>query len=192
MSDRETKAAERALGVSPFDHSDAQDTSVDDDVELEALLQTWEARLAPIADTVKPKSPPIRVWSAVKRRLGNKNTVLPKGVEAVYRGDGEWWSFAENVDVKSLFIDEKENTESFLLRIKPGGLVEPHFHDGFNDECMVIEGVIMVGETRFGPGDFHVAKKGSEHPPLYSHEGGILFVRSERITGIIELTQQSN
>jgi len=183
---------EYGSGSSRDGRQNAEDDSAGPDNEVSAMVEDWQNQPLAVAEMTKQVAPTQRVWQAVSRRMGKNNTVLPKGIEAVYWGDGDWWQLSENVDVKSLFIDEEQNTECFLLRIGPGGVVEPHFHDGFNDECIVVEGVIMAGDVRFGAGDFHVARKGSVHPALHSDDGGILFVRSERVTEIAERDEVTN
>lgn len=191
MTDKEPHNKDGS-GSSPGVRLNNESDGVRRDNAISAIAEDWQS--LPLAITeMKMHSPStMRVWQAVARRMGKNNTVLPKGIEAVYWDDGDWWQLSENVEVKSLFIDEEQNTECFLLRIAPNGVVEPHFHDGFNDECIVVEGVIIVGDVRFNVGDFHVARKGSVHPALHSDSGGILFVRSQRVTEITERVGVNN
>lgn len=182
MKEKETEAAQYALGVLAPNERDRVALSAGNDRSLRKTIANWEMELSRFSEVVEPSVPPHRVWNAIDRRIGRKNTALPVGVEAVPHDQGEWWQLDEGVDVKSLFIDDEQDTESFLLRIMPGCRVEQHQHDGFHDECIVVEGDIIVGDVQFGPGDFHVATSGSVHPPLSSEHGGILYVRSKRIT----------
>lgn len=182
MKDNETDAAEYALGVLTPKEREHLVSSADQDSDLGKYIDAWQAGFSKLSEAVDPVAPPAQVWQKLERRIGPENTTLPRGVEAVPYEKGGWWKFGDGVDVKSLFIDDEQDTESFLLRIEAGCQVEPHHHDGFHDECIVVEGDISVGDVRFGPGDFHVATSGSVHPPLSSERGGILFVRSKRIT----------
>lgn len=180
MDEKEQIAAELALG--PLSDKETTRLTCSDDTDFAALRTTWEQSLAELAAPISADVPPTGVWTNIERRLGENNTALPHGIEAVPQGKGDWWRLADGVDVKSLYIDEEEDTESFLLRIQSGYVVEQHVHEGFTDECIVVDGDIMVGDVKFGIGDFHVAKSGSIHPPLSSEGGGILFVRSKRVT----------
>lgn len=129
---------------------------------------------------------PKYLWGAIDRKIAKGNRVFPDGIEAVYNEKGDWWPLAAGVMIKSLYIDNEAQTETFLMKFTPGGVIETHHHDGFTEECMVMEGDIVLGDIKFAPGDFHVAKSGSTHPPLWSESGGVLYVRSKRVTGVTE------
>lgn len=182
MDEKEIYAAELALGLYSTEHKDAVPAVDPDDPEFLRHSADWTAFFEGLDEALKIEQPNPRVWDNIERRIGANNTILPEGVYAVPRTKGGWWSLSEGVDVKSLYIDPELDTESFLLRIQSGCVVEQHDHRGFADECMVIEGDILVGDVKFRPGDFHVATDGSTHPPLSSQNGGILFVRSKRVT----------
>ena len=58
----------------------------------------------------------------------------------------------------------------------PGSTGTVHSHDD-DEECYVVSGDISFGEHVLGPGDFHVAPKGSTHPAARSVHGCLcLFV----------------
>ena len=46
------------------------------------------------------------------------------------------------------------------------------------EECLVLEGDILIGGVRFGAGDYHAAFEGTRHPEFTSLGGGVMFVRS--------------
>ena len=51
-----------------------------------------------------------------------------------------------------------------LIRMAPGASYRPHVH--YSDEqTLVIEGDLSFGDLDLKPGDFHVAKPSSSHPP---------------------------
>ncbi len=184
MSSKDLIASEYALGT--LSTSQRQDVSekMEHDGELRQLVEEWELRLAPVANVSESVKPPKRVWQEIKKRMGTNNTSLPQGIEAVYHNEGEWRAVNDKVELKSLFVDADQASESYLLRFQPDGVIEQHVHGQWNDECIVLEGAITVGAVEFGPGDFHVATCGAEHPRLSSKKGGVLFVRSRQITGL--------
>lgn len=182
MDDKEQIAAELALGPLSAEQRAHAFVSYPKDPDFSAFRRKWDHTLAALSEAVPVEAVPEKIWKNIEKRLGSDNTILPQGIEAVDRDKGDWWRLAEGVHVKSLYIDEEEDTESFLLRIQSGYVVEQHAHEGFADECIVVEGDILVGDVKFRAGDFHVAKSGSVHPPLSSEGGGILFVRSKRVT----------
>ncbi len=183
MTDKDRQASEYSLGILSADERKDVAKMMQNDDEFIKLVDEWDNRLAPLAGAIETQALRPEVWQNIKNRMGKHNTSLPKGIEAVYKNDGQWRSVNEKVDIKSLFIDAELGAESYLLRFQPEGTIEQHSHGNWNDECIVMEGSVMVGEAEFGPGDFHVAKRGSVHPRLYSPTGCIVFVRSRQETG---------
>ena len=45
-----------------------------------------------------------------------------------------------------------------------------------DEECLVLEGEVSVGDLRLRAGDFHVAARGSQHPRLESRPGALLLL----------------
>ena len=104
--------------------------------------------------------------------------VQPANTETV-RGEGvEWMSAWPNVWVKLLRQDASSNLQMVLFRIKPGGVVPAHVHTK-EEECLVLEGEIHIGEHRVGQGDLHIAKPGAEHGDITTRTGATVLVRSE-------------
>ena len=104
--------------------------------------------------------------------------VQPANTETV-RGEGvEWTSAWPNVWVKLLRQDASSNLQMVLFRIKPGGVVPAHVHTK-EEECLVLEGEIHIGEHRVGQGDLHIAKPGAEHGNITTRTGATVLVRSE-------------
>lgn len=67
--------------------------------------------------------------------------------------DGEWDALAPRVYKKQLNRDDNFNRQSYLLRMIPGGRIQPQRRGGI-EEIYVIEGRIAIGEETLGPGDF--------------------------------------
>jgi quercetin dioxygenase-like cupin family protein len=65
-----------------------------------------------------------------------------------------------------------------LFRVDPGGVVPAHNHHR-EEEWMVLQGEVMLGDHCVGQGDFHFAHVGSRHPDLTAPRGAVLVVRSE-------------
>jgi len=184
MTDKDRQASEYSLGTLSAGEREGAAKMMQNDEEFKKQVEDWDQRLAPLAGAVENQAPRPEVWQNIKKRMGKNNTTLPNGIEAVYKGDGNWRPVNDKVDVKSLFIDKEQGSESYLLRFQPEGTIDQHHHGDWNDECIVMEGTVVVGETQFGPGDFHVATRGAVHPRLYSPTGGVLFVRSRQVTGL--------
>jgi anti-sigma-K factor RskA len=69
---RERLAAEYALGTLRGRARDRLRRWMGADAALTRAVAEWEARLAPLAQTVKPIRVPARVWDAIESRLGGE------------------------------------------------------------------------------------------------------------------------
>lgn len=110
--------------------------------------------------------------------------VLERARATVYRADGtltifgnagDWVALAPRVHMKKLHQDTSGH--SYLLRLEPGAVLPNHAHDG-DEECMVVEGEVFLGELRVRAGDYHLAPAGTRHSGIISPAGALLFVRS--------------
>jgi anti-sigma factor ChrR (cupin superfamily) len=87
---------------------------------------------------------------------------------------GDWTAVAPKVSMKLLHATAE--SRSFLLRIEPGGRLPPHDHPG-DEECMVLEGEVFLGEVHALAGTFHLAPKGTHHGEITSPGGTLLYLR---------------
>jgi hypothetical protein len=46
------------------------------------------------------------------------------------------------------------------------------------EECLVLEGEMIIAGVRFGTGDYHVAPAGFVHAELTSGTDGLIFIRT--------------
>lgn len=70
------------------------------------------------------------------------------------------------------------NNQTVLLRLHPGGVIPGHWHT-VEEECLVLEGEIKLGDYRVRQGDMHICSPGYAHPDITSETGALLLVRSE-------------
>ena len=68
--DPELRCAEYALGVLDADARRELEQSAARDPALQATLERWQRRLAPLADDVTPVDPPARTWTRIQHQLG--------------------------------------------------------------------------------------------------------------------------
>ncbi|HMV63509.1 MAG TPA: cupin domain-containing protein [Rhodocyclaceae bacterium] len=87
---------------------------------------------------------------------------------------GEWADYAPGVRVKILRDDG--HSRSMLLRLEPGAAAERHHHP-LDEECLVMEGEVFIGDQLMRPGDYQLAPQGTDHPLVSSDIGSLLFVR---------------
>ena len=98
------------------------------------------------------------------------NTVRPEA--------GEWEKFSPRIKMKVLRREADGSSMSYLLKLEPGAFLVPHKHH-IDEECVVLEGMVMIGEELVGPGTYHLAPRGMIHAPIRSEHGAILFIRGK-------------
>lgn len=68
--DREHRAAEYVLGVLPVGEARLVEREMLHDPQLAQAVSRWEQRLAPLASTIQPVTPPAEVWARIESDLG--------------------------------------------------------------------------------------------------------------------------
>jgi quercetin dioxygenase-like cupin family protein len=97
------------------------------------------------------------------------------GTRTVRAGPGGWTPFLPLIEMKILHRDESQQRQTVLYRLQPGAILPKHAH-AEDEECLVVEGEICVGDLSLGAGDYHIAHTGSVHPPLQSPRGAVLLI----------------
>jgi anti-sigma factor ChrR (cupin superfamily) len=90
---------------------------------------------------------------------------------------GEWIRVAPGVRMK--LLREDDMTRSYLLRMRAGAALPAHDHD-LDEECMVLEGDVWLGEVHARAGDFHLARRDLAHGEIRSEAGCLLFLRGQK------------
>ena len=144
-------------------------------------MKTKASPGTPILDTelldallvdLKPIAPPPelreRVLTAAQVGIVDSDKItIPPDV-------GKWRVIAPKVSMKMLHVTSE--SRSFLLRLEPGGRLMPHDHPG-DEECMVLEGEVYLGDVHATAGTFHLAPKGTHHAEIRSTTGTLLYLR---------------
>lgn len=139
---------------------------------FEEVLETEDIEV--LAGALAPIEP------APAARLSMRERLLERARQAsapqtVLMQEGEWVALSPLVEVKKLFRDDTGN--ALLYRVQPGGVLPDHHH--FHDEeCLVLEGEMTLGELQLRAGDFHRVRKGTEHRQIYSRTGAVFYVRN--------------
>lgn len=113
--------------------------------------------------------------SRILRRIEEQ---APPGTFTLRAADMKWVSAGPGVDVKILRMDRDRNDQTVLIRMQPGAVVVGHRHTQ-EEECLVLEGEVFIGNHRLGQGDMHIARPGVAHAPIHAPRGALLMIRSE-------------
>ena len=88
--------------------------------------------------------------------------------------DGQWRPFGRGLAIKVLH--EADGIMSYFLRLEPGAVLPPHHHP-LDEECVVLEGSLTIGDAEVGAGGFHLARRHMLHDRIVSRDGALIFLR---------------
>jgi anti-sigma factor ChrR (cupin superfamily) len=182
------RAAMYALGALSAEDSLAFERHLAEACEVCAVeLRAFEDVYAQLALTAPEAEPSIHVKDSLMRKIGQTKRPAPIAPAiqqasraktlTVFAGEGEWQELSEGVFVKELHKDERKGTVTSLFKMLPGAHASAHRHTGV-EECLVLDGDFHVNDLILGPGDYHLAERGSIHENLYSEKGNLLLIIS--------------
>jgi quercetin dioxygenase-like cupin family protein len=87
---------------------------------------------------------------------------------------GQWRDFLPGIQRKVLH--EQGGLMSYLLKFAPGAVLPSHRHP-VDEECVVLEGRLRIGDLTLAAGDFHLARQGLAHGEIESSEGAVIYLR---------------
>lgn len=117
---------------------------------------------------------PAEVSARIKSRLLNRIAESAGAQVAIAPADGKWKPFGDGVEIKVLH--KHEGIMSYLLRMAPGSELPNHRHPR-DEECVVIEGFVQMGEVSMGPGGYLMERAGTLHAPLRTVDGAVIYLR---------------
>jgi hypothetical protein len=157
-------ALERALGL--------DDTALETEAER-AEREDLEHRLAPLAGLLQPVVPDPELFARILTGIGKAPPTTDTHI--VRSTEGHWKALCEGIEIKTLWHSVRRGRHAFLIRIRPGAILPAHEHAG-DEECMVLEGDMVVDGETFGPGDFHVAFADTRHAVVTSRGGCLCLI----------------
>lgn len=172
MSDE--RAAEYVLGLLRDDARDAFERALSQTPTLQAEIRAWQRKLAPLADALPATPPPPALWDKIARATDAAPGLV--GSHTVRAGEGTWQALAPGAWINVLHVDRAQRVRSFLLRLDPGAVLPGHDHRS-DEECVVLEGEMIIAGTRLSPGDYHLGRRGLPHGAISSPGGGLIFIR---------------
>lgn len=92
----------------------------------------------------------------------------------VHENVDSWHAFMPGIQRKVLL--EREGVMSYLLKFDAGAVLPAHRHS-MDEECVVIEGVLRVGEQQLPAGSFHAVSMGLLDCESSSDDGCVIYLR---------------
>ncbi|GMV58641.1 MAG: hypothetical protein AMXMBFR72_17470 [Betaproteobacteria bacterium] len=111
----------------------------------------------------------------IRRRLLVRIASDARAARSLDRTAG-WLPFVAGAEKKILFDDGR--TMTWLVRMAPGAALPAHRHDEGDEECLVLEGTVVVNDITYGSGDYALALRGSEHRSVRTDTGALFLLRS--------------
>jgi putative transcriptional regulator len=141
--------------------------------EAEAELARMEAAVSALAADVPVVVPPAGAKEQLMARLPSP---AGPGVTFRFRDDGDFAPTPyPGVSIRVLHIDRLRRQFSALMRLDAGARYPGHRHDG-PEECLVLDGSVMVGDVRMRAGDYQRSEAGSDHAEQWTDTGAVVYL----------------
>ncbi len=115
-----------------------------------------------------------QTMAMVKEMVGG---LLPKNNDdslSIRADDSGWVELQPGLFQKILWTDGK--IASQFYRLQPDTTLDGHDHT-LDEECMMLDGDIFLGDILLQAGDYHLAPKDTSHLDIYTDTGALLYVR---------------
>ena len=148
-----------------------KNTVLDDDI-LEMLAEAHEP--VDIDDDVV-----VRMRSNLMQKIGQEKAKNAKGFTTTHGADEEGWIEAfPGGSFKVLHGDVSipNSLLSYLIRLEPGFKMEGHGHP-FDEETLMLEGDLTLGDIKLNAGDYHFAPAGVTHGNVSTTNGCVAYMR---------------
>jgi anti-sigma factor ChrR (cupin superfamily) len=173
--DLDQTAAAYALGLSRGAARAAIEARLSRDPALEAKVKLWQENFVALDLAAGRQAPPAGLFDVIVAAIDAGEAAL-SGTLTRRAGTGVWTEMSPGVTYSVLFDDPVTKRRSMLVRALPGSTYESHLHDQGHEECLVLEGDLIMGDLKLSAGDFHLAAKGSSHPPATTVSGCLLHI----------------
>ncbi|MCI0599532.1 MAG: cupin domain-containing protein [Beijerinckiaceae bacterium] len=173
--DLDQTAAAYALGLTRGSARAEIEARLGGDLALQAKVKHWQENFAVLDLAAGQEAPPAGLFDSILDAI-DADEKEPPGTVTRRAGSGKWLEMAPGVTFTVLFDDPVSKRRSMLVRATPGAIYESHLHGEGHEECLVLEGDLMMGDLTLSAGDYHLAAKGSTHPPATTRSGALLYL----------------
>jgi quercetin dioxygenase-like cupin family protein len=144
--------------------------------DIESLAPDDESLLA---GAVKPVELGAEQRERMRARILRRvREPAPEHTYTLRAAEGDWVRISATSEIMVVRRDWQTNNQSILMRLAAGAEIAAHSHTQ-EEECVVLEGEVMIGEHTFRAGDVHVALPGATHAGLKTRTGCVVYIRSE-------------
>ncbi len=146
------------------------ESALDEDI-IEMLAEAQEP--API-----PMELAARMRGNLMQKISQEKASTQAGFSTLRSTDGEWVKVMPGAQFKVLHDDGNGlgGLLSYLIKLDAGFEMQGHGHP-FDEECLMLEGDLTLGDITLNKGDFHYAAAGVTHGHVSSKKGCMAFIR---------------
>jgi quercetin dioxygenase-like cupin family protein len=138
---------------------------------------------AALEEAIQPEELTTETRDSMRARIFRRvRTPPPDGTSTVRSTDGTWTDLSPGVRLRILDENPNSPTRTYLVSMESGAMVPEHPH-GLEEQCLVLEGEVWVGDHLLRSGDWHVAQPGSHHGNFSTRTGCLLLIKSEVFLG---------
>ncbi len=145
-------------------------SALDNDV-IETLAETQQpvSMSSDLKDQMKAK---------VMDNIQQEKACQGEGFSTKRANDNGWVEAMPGAQYKILHDDGNglEGVISYLIKLEAGTEMAGHNHP-FDEECLMLEGDLSLGDLTLNKGDFHFASAGVSHAHVSTKNGCIAFMR---------------
>jgi quercetin dioxygenase-like cupin family protein len=141
--------------------------------------QTDEQALTAMAADIEPVDIDEQHQARLKHQVMSQiKAAGPVGGITVHASQVQWIELNQYLSIKVLVRDVKNKVQTSYWRLKPGAVIPWHSHEN-EEDCLVLEGDISIGEQTLFSGDFNQMEKGSAHGPITTVGGALLYLKHD-------------
>jgi len=138
--------------------------------EGERALRELVPALRAVAEEIVPVPPPPKLKADLLAQVTGPRC------EFAFADDGAFVPTPfPGVTMRIVHLDQTRRQFSAFLKLAPGAQFPTHHHDG-PEECVVLQGELIVGRVRMRAGDYQRSDADSEHDVQRSETGAMAFV----------------
>lgn len=138
-----------------------------------------QSAIATMATDIEPLPLDSQLKNALKQKVMQQiKAACPSGGITVRANEVDWLHITPQLSIKILSQDTEKKVQIAYWRLQPGGIIPPHSHHN-DEECLVLEGDIRIGDHTLFAGDFNIMKKGSNHGPITTVGGALLYLKHD-------------
>ena len=131
-----------------------------------------------LAAAIEPQALTHERCRELRGRILQRYAQRQRATATIRSAEGEWHPLAPGVCIKLLRRDEAAGNMTAYVRMEPGSSLDSHDHSQA-EECLLLQGEILIGTHRVSAGDLHVASAGTAHSVITSPNGALMLIRAE-------------